>query len=90
MKKDIDIYVTIIESKSSLIVPWVKVSKILFDTTSDILKGRVYIPPKQTRFVNKQTGVQLVFFYAPGFCKLFGALGSPSSGSLLNLLRPRF
>ena len=28
----------------------------------------------------------LVFFLAPGFCKLFGAQGSPSSGSLLNLL----
>ena len=32
------------------------------------------------------TGVQLVFFsFAPGFSKLFGAQGSPSSGSLLNL-----
>ena len=34
------------------------------------------------------------FSFAPGFCKLFGAQGSPSSGcesgSLLNLLSPRF
>ena len=28
--------------------------------------------------------------FAPGFSKLFGAQGSPSSGSLLNLLSPRF
>ena len=37
------------------------------------------------------TGVQLVFFFCsrfPGFSKLFGAKGSPSSGSLLNLLSP--
>ena len=27
---------------------------------------------------------------APEFSKLFGAQGSPSSGSLLNLLSPRF
>ena len=32
------------------------------------------------------TGVQL----APGFSKLFGAQGSPSPGSLLSLLSPRF
>ena len=31
------------------------------------------------------TGVQLVFFFCSGVNKLFGALGSPSSGSLLNL-----
>ena len=36
------------------------------------------------------TGVQLVFSFAPVYSKLFGAQGSPSSGSLLNLLRPRF
>ena len=29
-------------------------------------------------------------FFAPGFSKLFGAQGSPSSGSLLNLLSSRF
>ena len=31
------------------------------------------------------TGVQLVFFFCPGVSELFGAQGSPSSGSLLNL-----
>ena len=36
------------------------------------------------------TEVQLVFFFSQGFSKLFGAKGSPSSGSLLNLLSPRF
>ena len=36
------------------------------------------------------TGVQLVFSFAPDFSELFGAQGSPSSGSLLNLLSPRF
>ena len=30
-------------------------------------------------------GVQLMFFFSSGFSKLFGAQGSPSSGSLLNL-----
>ena len=34
------------------------------------------------------TGVQLVFFFCSGF-QLFGAQGSSSSGSLLNLLSPR-
>ena len=33
---------------------------------------------------------QMVFFFAPGFSKLFGAQGSPSSDSLLNLWSPRF
>ena len=32
----------------------------------------------------------LCFSFAPGFSKLFGAQGSQSSGSLLNLLSPRF
>ena len=36
------------------------------------------------------TRVQLVFSFAPGFSKLFGAKGSPSSGSLLILLSRRF
>ena len=36
------------------------------------------------------TRVELVFSFAQGFSKLFGALGSPSSDSLLNLLSPRF
>ena len=31
------------------------------------------------------TGVQLVFFFCSGVSRLFGAQGSPSSGSLLNL-----
>ena len=31
------------------------------------------------------TGVQLMFFFSSGDSKLFGAQGSPSSGSLLNL-----
>ena len=31
------------------------------------------------------TGVQLVFFFCSGVSRLFGAKGSPSSGSLLNL-----
>ena len=31
-----------------------------------------------------------VFFFCSGVSKLFGAHGSPSSGSLLNLLSPRF
>ena len=31
------------------------------------------------------TGVQLMFFFCFGVSKLFGAQGSPSSGSLLNL-----
>ena len=34
------------------------------------------------------TGV--LFFFFSGVSKLFGAQGSPSSGSLLNLLSPRF
>ena len=34
--------------------------------------------------------VQLVFVFFSGFSKLFSAQGSPSSGSLLNLLSPRF
>ena len=36
------------------------------------------------------TGVQLLFSFCSGVSKLFGAQGSPSSGSLLNLLSPRF
>ena len=36
------------------------------------------------------TGVQLVFFFCSGVSKLFGTQGSPSSGSLLDLLSPRF
>ena len=36
------------------------------------------------------TRVQLVFFICSGVSKIFGAQGSPSSGSLLNLLSPRF
>ena len=35
------------------------------------------------------TVVHLMFSFAPDFSKLFGAQGSPSSGSLLNLC-PRF
>ena len=35
-------------------------------------------------------GVQLVFIYCSGVSKLFGAQGSPSSDSFLNLLSPRF
>ena len=35
------------------------------------------------------TGDQLVFFFCSGVSKLFGAQGSPSSGSLLNLSSPR-
>ena len=31
------------------------------------------------------TGVQLMFFFSSGVSKLFGAQGSPSLGSLLNL-----
>ena len=31
------------------------------------------------------TGVQLVFFFCSGVNRLFGAQGSPSSGSLLSL-----
>ena len=31
------------------------------------------------------TGVQLVFFFCSGVSRLFGAQGSPSSGSLLSL-----
>ena len=34
---------------------------------------------------NKPTGVQLVFFFCSGVSRLFGAQGSPSSGSLLSL-----
>ena len=37
-----------------------------------------------------QPGFNWCFYFAPGFSKLFGAQGSPSSGSLLNLLSPRF
>ena len=40
--------------------------------------------------VDWPTGVQLGFFFCSGVSKLFGAQGSPSSGSLLNLLSPRF
>ena len=32
----------------------------------------------------------LVFFFCSGVSTLFSAQGSPSSGSLLNLLSPRF
>ena len=35
-------------------------------------------------------GFNWCFSFAPCFSKLFDALGSPSSGSLLNLLSPRF
>ena len=35
-------------------------------------------------------GFNWCFSFAPGSSKLFGAQGSPSSGSLLNLLSPRF
>ena len=35
-------------------------------------------------------GFNWCFSFASGFSKLFGAQGSPSSGSLLNLLSPRF
>ena len=40
--------------------------------------------------VDWPTGVQLAFFFCSGVSQLFGAKGSPSSGSLLNLLSPRF
>ena len=40
--------------------------------------------------VSNYAGVQLVFFFCSGVSKLFGAQGSPSSDSLLNLLSPRF
>ena len=38
-------------------------------------------------FINESnlTGVQLVFFFCSGVSRLFGAQGSPSSGSLLSL-----
>ena len=36
-------------------------------------------------FSSWPTGVQLVFFFCSGVSRLFGAQGSPSSGSLLNL-----
>ena len=40
---------------------------------------------------NHLGGLSWRFFpFAPDFSKLFGAQGSPSSGSLLNLLSPRF
>ena len=35
-------------------------------------------------------GFNSCFSFAPGISKLFGAQGSPLSGSLLNLLSPRF
>ena len=35
--------------------------------------------------VDWPTGVQLVFFFCSGVSRLFGAQGSPSSGSLLSL-----
>ena len=35
-------------------------------------------------------GFNWCFSFAPGFSKLFGTQGSPSSGSLLSLLSPRF
>ena len=35
--------------------------------------------------VASPTGVQLMFFFCSGVSKLFGAQGSPSSGSLLSL-----
>ena len=35
-------------------------------------------------------GFNWCFTFAPGFSKLFGAQGSPSLGSLLNLLSHRF
>ena len=35
-------------------------------------------------------GFNWYFSFASGFSKFFGAQGSPSSGSLLNLLSPRF
>ena len=37
-----------------------------------------------------QPGFNWCFSFAPDFSKLFGAQGSPLSGSLLNLLSPRF
>ena len=41
-------------------------------------------------YVAWPTGVQLVFFFCSGVSKLFGAQRSPTSGSLLNLVSPRF
>ena len=41
--------------------------------------GRSFLP------VAWPTGVLLLFFFSSGVSKLFGAQGSPSSGSLLNL-----
>ena len=38
-----------------------------------------------SRTGSRPTGVQLVFFFCSGVSRLFGAQGSPSSGSLLNL-----
>ena len=38
--------------------------------------------------VSCPTGVQLMFTFAPGLNKLFGAQRSPSSGSFLNVLSP--
>ena len=35
-------------------------------------------------------GSDRCFSFAPGFSKVFGAQGSPSSGILLNMLSPRF
>ena len=41
-------------------------------------------------YVAWPTGVNSCFTFAPGFSELFGAKGSPSSGSLLNLLSSFF
>ena len=44
--------------------------------------GPYYLPLND---LTASTGVQLMFFFSSGVSKLFGAQGSPSSGSLLNL-----
>ena len=49
VKKEIDKYVTVIESKSSLVL-WFKLSKKLTGTSSDILGGVIYIYPEQTKY----------------------------------------
>ena len=40
---------------------------------------------RNVNVVTTKTGVQLVFFFCSEVSRLFGAQGSPSSGSLLNL-----
>ena len=73
--------------KLQLSLNWSKQGHV--NISNKLLFRQLYTTPingeKQEQMTNCVVGVQLVFFFCSGVSRLFGAQGSPSSGSLLNL-----